>query len=145
MTALERNIRQEPREGLRECVEYAAEKLRRRMVVFIVTDIDGIASIDDRLMKEIGVLCDAMIIDIDDAYLIGGDSFDKEAGRYEPRFSLIDKKLATAERNERSRILAEADRLCDRYGAGRTRITGHAEVIDRTVELLGKDNHAVLC
>jgi len=77
-----------------------AEKLRKlyhaikkNMIIFIVTDEDGLEELDERLLKEISTVHDVMIITIPDAYIYDEDVYDVDNHHNLPRFVSLNKKI----------------------------------------------------
>ena len=121
---------------LSRMVDHVADGMGRRAIVFVVTDMDGLETLDDRAIARLSTRNDVMVVDIDDAYLAGDLLWDAEAGDYEARAILADPSVAEAERAERRARLEAADARCRRHGAHLAVIGRAAEIPDRMVELL---------
>ena len=59
------------------------------MIIFIITDIDGMHSISDKTLKKVSYMHDVMFINIADAMLTGINSFDMDTNSYIPNFWLF--------------------------------------------------------
>ena len=132
----ETTIGQSHRKDLGALLNYVADHFRRRMLIFVVTDMEGVSHIDDRLLKKLTVQSDVMILVISDAYLTGDNAYDVEERDYEPDFLQRSKRLGRLERQEREARRAEFELLCKRYEVGYTVIDRENEMIDRIAELL---------
>lgn len=121
---------------LARLVEHVADGIGRRAIVFVVTDMDGLDSLDDHAIACLSTRNDVMVVDVDDAYLAGDLLWDAEAGDYEARAILADARVAEAERAERRARLEAADARCRRHGAHLAVVGRSSEIPDRMVELL---------
>ena len=106
------------------------------MILFVVTDMDGLESLHDRALAKLSLRNDVLIVDIDDAYMFGNALWDAETGDYEAEMVLSDPKLQAAELEDRRRRLEAVDARCRRYGAHLAVIGRESEIPDRLVELL---------
>lgn len=132
----ETSIGQQPRRDLGALLDYVADHFRRRMLIFIVTDMEGVSHLNDRLLKKLTVQNDVLILSVTDAYLTGDRSFDVERNAYEPEFLLRSGALGRLEHRERKARTEAAKVLCKRYDVGYTEIRKEAELIDRIAELM---------
>lgn len=132
----DRDVRTDGTDGLDSMLDHVVEAMGRRMIVFVVTDMDGLESLHDKALSRLSLRNDVLIIDIDDAYMFGTSLWDIEAGDYEAEMILSDPKLQAAELDERRRRLEAADERCRRYGAHLAVIGRESEIPDRMVELL---------
>ncbi len=135
----ETSIGQTPRKDLGSLLNYVADHFRRRMLIFIVTDMEGASHVDDRLLKKLTVQSDVLFLTISDAYLTGDMAYDVEIKDYEPDFLLQSRRLGRLERQERRQRQEAFHTLCKRYDVGFTEIGKESEVIDRIAELM--DEH----
>ncbi len=60
--------------------------IKKNMIVFVITDHDGLEDLDEKLMKEISAVHDLMIVTIPDAYMYGEDLLDLETHKRIPTF-----------------------------------------------------------
>ncbi len=121
---------------LEDILTYVAENFRRRMIIFIITDMDGESRLNDKLLQQLTVQSDVMIISISDAYLTGERAYDMDRMDYEAEFLQRSGSLARAERAERSRRHEETLELCKRFDVGYTVIGRESELIDRIAEMM---------
>ena len=122
-----------------DLLDYVADNFRRRMLIFVVTDMEGASHIDERLLKKLTVQSDVLFLTISDAYLTGEQSYDVERQDYEPDFLQQSKRLSRLEHRERQARKEEFLAICKRYEATHTEIRKEDEVVDRIVELM--DEH----
>ncbi|MBO6162031.1 MAG: DUF58 domain-containing protein [Eubacterium sp.] len=136
----ETSIGKDTKRHLGELLTYVAENFRRRMLVFIVTDMDGETGITDTLLQQLTVNSDVMIISISDAYLTDTGSntlaYDIEKKNYEAEFLQHSRSLAQLERRERKERHDRIVELCKQYDVGYTMIRKEDELIDRIVDMI---------
>ena len=131
-------LKYEESKPLNEILEYVSENIRRKMIIFIITDMAGEASLDDKLLKKLTVRNDVMVVSIEDAYLTGDNIYDLDKKNYEKSFLLHDKKLHAAEVAERKKRKIAAQELYKKYMVGSVSISKESEIIDKIVELFEK-------
>ena len=142
MQLLELNIAgREGQRDMHDLLNYAAENIRRRMVIVAVTDIGGIASMDEPLLKKVTVNNDLLVIALDDAYLTGGNVYDVDQGKYERELLLGGGRLAEAERRARERLYEEAGKRFRSYRVSMERLAGDEEVIPGIIDLFGRHRY----
>ena len=142
MQLLERNIAgREGQRDMHDLLNYAAENIRRRMVIVTVTDIGGIASMDEPLLKKVTVNNDLLVIALDDAYLTGGNVYDVDQGKYERELLLGGGRLAEAEHRARERLYEEAGKRFRSYRVSMERLAGDEEVIPGIIDLFGRHRY----
>ena len=69
------------------------------MIMFIITDLAGLESIDDIYFRELSMRHDIMIINISDGCLFGKDVFDMDNSTYIPNIFSRNKELFDLESN----------------------------------------------
>ena len=136
LAGCEKNLKDEGCFDIRSLLTYAAENIRRKMVIFVITDMDGLTCFDERLLKELTVNNDLLVINIEDAYYTGSGLYDLDRRRYPADFLTGSRRLIRAERKIRQGLVERAETTFKRYGVSMTTVGGEAEIVDRVVELL---------
>lgn len=131
----EKCLAEEEAKPLSGTLDYIAENIRRKMIIFIITDMDGIAQIDETLVKKLTVMNDVMVINVEDAYLTGDNLYDLDAKNYEKDYLLHDKKLHKIEVSERAGRKKKANELFKKYQISMVDVSREDEVVDKIVEL----------
>ena len=134
----EKCLLKEESKSLSQTLEYVAEHLRRKMIIFIITDMDGEANISDNLLKRLTVRNDVMVVSINDAYLTGSKIFDLDVDSYEKEYMLHDKRIHEAEGSDRMKRKKEINELYKRYMVSRVEVSRKSEIVDKIVELFEK-------
>lgn len=123
---------------LRELLAYVSENIRRRMVICVITDLDGLDQIDERLVHTLTVNNDLLIVSVEDALLTDEGVFNLDADVYEEELFAGSRKLREAEINARDKVLKRTEQLCRRYQVPVTRVADKEEVVDCVAELLDR-------
>lgn len=142
LATYDRDVRTDGENRLAQMIDHVVESMDRRMIVFIVTDMEGLESLDDKALGRLSIRNDLLVVDIDDAYLSGESLWDADEGDYEAQMILSDPKIVEAELADRRARLEAADERCRRRGAHLAVIGRSAEIPDRMVELLDEARHA---
>ncbi|WP_034446341.1 DUF58 domain-containing protein [Butyrivibrio sp. AE2032] len=122
--------------SLTQTLEEVLNTVRKKMIIFLLTDMDGLDQLNEGLIKSITTGHDLLIINIDDAYLTGDVVFDNEQGFYERFFLSHSRALRKEEESIRNEILERTSAMCKRNKACLTTISGEDEIIDSTITLL---------
>ena len=105
LTSYEKNIYEE--NNLNNLIRYVLKSINKKMIIFIITDIDGIKNITEENLKKLSLLHDVMIINISDALMTGDNSYDVEQKEYIPNYLLQDDVLKKMELELKKRMYEE--------------------------------------
>ena len=134
-------IKLEPKYNIGEVLDYVTENIRRNMVLFVITDMAGVRTIDEKLLKKLTYNSDVMVINIDDAYLHGENVYDMDEGRYADSLFLHSNIHFRAEERNRRKHMEEAVELFKKYKVGLTSIKNEDEIVDNIVELFERHRY----
>ena len=110
--------------------------VRKRMIIFLLTDIEGLSSLTEGLIKSITTSHDLLIINVEDAFLTGDNVFDTELSRYERFFLSHSKALHEEEIRQREAIIGSVHEMCKRNKAALMTLSSEEDIIGGTIELL---------
>lgn len=130
-------IEEEPRQNLEELSDILIDRITRRKIVIYITDMDGLETMDDRMLRKITYRDDVRVVCIDDAYLAHSGTYDLDSGFYPDDFFLSDRKFARAEREERRTRMNETARRFSRYHVSLAVISSEDQIVDAVMKLLG--------
>lgn len=134
----DRDVTMENHSDINTPLEYVIHHFRRRMILIIVTDIEGIRRISETTLKRLLIMHDVLVINISDATSAGQAVFDMDRNEYLPAFFTRDKKLARMERACRMEVNRQAAEKLKRLGIASSTID-HTEELDvKIIELLNK-------
>lgn len=137
LSTYENGIIGETETSLNKMIEYVTDEIHRQMVVIVITDIDGIMGLTDRVLQKLSVHADAIFLDIDDAYLTDAD-FDVDSKKYEERIVKHSKKFYTEEVKNREYLLNNASKLMNRYKMHLGTISGEQKMVQEIISVLEK-------
>ena len=87
--------------SLNNTLNYIVSNFRRRMIIIIVTDTEGLLSIPDATIRRLQVANDILVINISDVDYKGKNMYSVKDGDYLPDFFTKDKKLINAAANNK--------------------------------------------
>ncbi len=122
--------------SINETISEVLNTVHKRMIIFLLTDIEGLAELRDDLVRSITTNNDLLVINIDDAFLTGDSVYDNDAGVYEKLFISHSKELHDEEVRQREDILKRSSEVFKTNKAGMTTISRQEDIIERTVDLL---------
>ncbi len=122
--------------SLTDTIREILDTVHRRMIIFLLTDPEGLAQLDAGLVKSITGKHDLCIFNIDDAYLTGDFVYDNEISRYERFFLSHSKALHDEEVRQRKEIIDSSSNICKQFRACLTTIASEEEIIESTILLL---------
>lgn len=123
-------------------VDYIINNFRRKMIIFIITDMKGMSAISDPQLKRLICRHDVLFVNITDADVTGTKSFDVEAGRYIPSFVSGSKKLMKIEQEYKRKMREDNNRKLVRYGIINADMDNEKDIVQNVIELLEKHRHA---
>ncbi len=121
-----------------QSLEYIIRNIRRRMIVVIVTDMEGISKVSESLLRQLILVHDVLLINVSDADVFGKNVYGIEQSDYLPAYITRSKKLRKLQQDEKRRVLAECDNKLKRNGIAMTTIRSSSHVERGIIELLEK-------
>lgn len=128
--------------NLEEIINYVLKFIRRRMIIFIITDIDGMSSISEETLRKLSLLHDVMFINISDALMTGYNAFDVDQDSYIPDYILEDKKLRDIEMEIKTKIYNETKEKFKKYKIITTTINNKKTIVNDVFKLLERRKNA---
>ncbi len=121
--------------GIDEVFKRTLNAIHKRMIIFAVTDVSGLARMDEALIRRITYENDLMVYCIEDAPLIAPDTYDTGIRRYFRPFFLKSPVLADLEKAEKQKVISAARGIFKKYRVTMTILNREDQILDRTVEL----------
>lgn len=128
--------------SLEDLISYVLKFIRRRMIIFVITDIDGMSNISENTLKKLSLLHDVMFINISDALMTGYNAFDIDQDSYIPDYILEDEKLKDIELEIKSKIYDKTKERFKRYKIVTTTINKQKDIVNDVLKLLERRKHA---
>lgn len=132
---LESRSRTDSSAGIVDTIKEVLNTVRKRMIIFLITDIEGLSQLDEGLVRSITRDHDLFVINLEDAYLTGDSVFDNALSRYERFFLSHSRALHEEEVRMRSEILESVRGIFKRNRAVMCTMSSEDEIIDSTIDL----------
>ena len=129
------HIQEETAADVSELLDFATENIRKRMIVFLITDMQGLMQMDERLIQRVTGKNDLLVANIDDAYLTDDRAYDIRSMRYADSFLPQSRKLRKLEHRQRKDVLDRAGALFRKYRVGFVTLKKEAEIADKVIAL----------
>lgn len=129
-------------EGLEKTLNYLYKHVTKKMIIFVVTDLQGMDSVKEKTLKKLSAIHDILFINVSDAYLFGENGFDLESSSYIPRILSEDEELYALEKNLRQEILTKAEHKFKKNKISVTNINSASEISPKIIELLERHQYA---
>ncbi|MBQ3408858.1 MAG: DUF58 domain-containing protein [Clostridia bacterium] len=140
LTYYEKDIASEG--NLNKLVEYVYKHIKRRMIVFIITDIDGINNISEETYKKLTAMHDVMIVNVSDASISEENSFDVDQDSYIPFYMWDDEKLRDIELQIKNEMYKEIENKLRKYKIAMTTIDNQKNIVNDIFKLLERRKNA---
>lgn len=127
---------------LNNSLEYISKQIRRRMIIFIITDSMGLKNIDEKILKRLSVAHDILAINIDDAFLYGEVAYDVEAEKTVAEYLCKNKKVQELEKDVRKNLTLENDNKMKKYHISGVTLKSEKEIVSKIIELLERHKYA---
>lgn len=134
----DKNIQLEDKDEdtINKSLEYICKHIKRKSIIFVITDLDGMDKVKEENMKKIATMHDILFINIKDAYMNEENTFDIESSEYIPNLVLNDPKILELEKQERKKIQIKCTKKLKKCGATVETIEGTKEITQKIIELL---------
>ena len=127
---------------LEKSLDYIIKNINRKMIVFVITDGAGIRSVSDDTLKRLTCQHDVVFISISDADITVGRSYNIHSDSFIPDFISKNKKLIKIEQEAKRKMYEENERKLLKYRVVTTEIDSEEEIVDKVIELLGRNKYA---
>lgn len=138
----DKDVQKSQKSDLNKTLEYLLKNFRRKMVVFVITDIKGASEVSEAVLKKLICQHDILFIQVNDADITGEHSFKVENNRYLPRFVTMNKRLASMEKNIKKKITEENEKKLKHHAILSTDVSGKDELTLKITELLERHRYA---
>ena len=128
--------------NINDICEYIYKNINKRMIIFIITDLAGLDSIESKKLKQLSQIHDVLIININDNYMFGHDIYDIHDNDYIPEMLLKDKKLNNIENEIRSELLKKNKNKLKKNNIGMTSISSIKDINSQIIGLLEEHRYA---
>ena len=123
-------------------IKYVLKFIQRRMIIFIVTDIDGMSNISEETLKRLSLLHDVMFVNVSDALMTGYNVYDVDQDSYIPDYILEDEHLRNIELEIKNKIYEETKERFKKYKIVTTTINKQKDIVNDVFKLLERRKYA---
>ena len=127
-----------PRQSFYDTVSNTAGIFERHMVMILITDQEGLAEMDEALVKRLIYYNDVYIFKIEDAFLTAEGAYDVDDDRFEDPFLAICRDLREEEKKIRQDLESAADHLLTRNRIFFQSVSREEEIVDTLIDLFGR-------
>ena len=127
---------------IEKTLEYIVRNIKRKMILFVITDPMGIANINQNTLKKLVHQHNVLFISIKDAKVTDGKAFDVDTNSYIPEFISGNKKLLRMERDIRKKLYEDNEKKLLQNRIISTCIEKEEEIVDKIIELLEGHKYA---
>ena len=125
--------------NLNGILKYIMHNIKRRMIVVMVTDLEGIISLSDNLLGQITAVHDVLLIRVTDADIYGKQVYNVEEKGYMPAFLSQSKALQRQQQKIMQNLEKQAEQKLNRYGIPWVEVDTDERVDSKIAELLEKN------
>lgn len=125
--------------NLNGILKYIMHNIKRRMIVVMVTDLEGIISLSDNLLGQITAVHDVLLIRVTDADIYGKQVYNVEDKGYMPAFLSQSKALQRQQQKIMQNLEKQAEQKLNRYGIPWVEVDTDERVDSKIAELLEKN------
>ncbi len=140
LSSYEKNI--EVEHNIEDLINYIFKFISKRMIIFIVTDIEGMSKISDDVLKKLSYLHDVMFINISDALMNGNNVYDVDFGDYVPDFFLHDEKLKKMEMDLKQKMYDDSEERFKKNRISVVTIDKQKDIVKNIFKLVERQKHA---
>ncbi len=127
------------RSDLNGILTYIMHNIKRRMIVVMVTDTEGVVSLKDNLLGQITMVHDVLLIKVSDTDIFGKKVYNVEGFSYMPPFLSQSRSLQKKQHKIMEELEAKAVRKLNRYGIPWVEVDTANRVDGKIAELLEKN------
>ena len=138
----DKNMDENGKKGIQDSLKYIKNNVKRKMVILVITDLEGMDKIEENILRELSVFSDIMVINISDAYMNGDNVYDIESGMYIPKLILKDSKLNKIEEKVKEEVYSRCMNKFKKYNISSVTIDSNKQIIEKIINLLERNKNA---
>lgn len=120
-------------------LRYIMHNIKRRMIVVMVTDTEGILTLQDNLLGQITMVHDVLLINVSDADIFGKKVYNVDDAGYIPPFISQSKAIQREQKKIQLEMEKQATAKLNRYGIPWVEVDTQNRVDGKIAELLEKN------
>ena len=138
----DRDLESVKKNNIEKSLDFIINNFKKRMIIFIITDMEGVARISEPCLKRLKTRHDVLLVNISDLGLTGNKVYDVDGKGYVPNFISGNKRLAELEKQRREFIQASNARKLLKFGVSSVNIDKEEEIVTKVIELLESHRYA---
>ena len=143
LTEIEKYLTDENPFSVNDLLDYLNRTSKRKMIIVVISDINGLNSISDELLKKVTMAHDMLFINIEDASMFGTNLYDLDSETNIPKLISKNKKLKEIETQTKNEMVKSNFKRLEKYRVTGVSITSKKEVVSKIIDLLERHKHAV--
>ena len=143
LTSYDKAVFSEENGDVSKTINFILKNIKRKMIIFIITDTAGVNNIDDKTLKKLKVMHDVLLVNISDADITSTNAYDFDKSEYLPDYLADNKGLIRLEQSLKAEIKEANEKKLMRQGIVSTEIDSREEIAEKIVELLERHKYAV--
>ena len=120
-------------------LKYIMHNIKRRMIVVMLTDTEGIISLKENLLGQFTMVHDVLLIKVSDTDIYGKKVYNVESRGYMPPFIAQSKSLQKQQKKIMEDLEKQAEKKLNRYGIPWVEVDTATRVDGKIAELLEKN------
>lgn len=132
----------EPNYDINAILKNILKSIKRKLIIFVISDLEGINNIETKTLKNIKTVHDLLLININDHLLFGENNYDIEEEKYIPNILSKDPKLKELEKELIENILKENKKKLQKNKICNVEIKSKNEINNKIIELLEEHKYA---
>lgn len=135
-------VQQHKHTSLEKSLNYITRYVKRKMIIFVFTDLEGMDQIQENTLKRLAYANDLLFVNIKDSYMTGKNAYDMDENSYIPEIILKDTKLHQLEKQVKEEVYLNCIRKFKKYKISVTTIDSEKEIVTKIIDLLERHKHA---
>lgn len=131
-----RAVNQGNNSNLDVVLDYIGKNIKRRMIIVVVTDLEGINEIRESTLKRLLIQNDVLAINVKSALLGGARIFDVSRQEYLPSFLADDKRLLNMQTDRYNSMQQSCDNKLKKYAIATASIEDIENLDENIIKLL---------
>lgn len=128
--------------NINDLLEFTYKNIHKRMIIFVITDINGIDKIKTNTIKKLEQNSDVLVVNINDNYMFGDNIYDVLKEEYLPEFLLKDAGLNIIEQNIKKKVLDKNTIRFKKNNIPIISISSIKQINYKIIELLKEQSYA---
>ncbi len=137
----EKHICEDTKRDIVQTLKDVVNNVRKRMIIILITDMDGLSSIDKNTIRAITKDHDLLAFGIEDASLSGDSVYDLEMNHYERFFFSHSRELEKLEQELKKEMGDQVHETCKQSRVAAVSLRKESEIIDKAIVLFERYRH----